>query len=213
MPDDIKVNRRAGGLSRGQIIAAAIEVLDETGEEGLTFRVLASRLATGPGTLYWHIANKEDLLAEAADVMVRALPAPMGAPAEAIPQIALWVYDLLDAHPWLGGPLTRTPPPLALLRLYEALGRQLQALQVAPDRQFTGATLLGSYILSESRQNAANRAIGQDRTTFLDEVAASWQALDATDFAFIRSLSARLSSHDDRAEFLGGIALILNGLR
>src|ERR1700721_2752166 len=62
--------RREESLSREQIIEAAIELLDGSGEGGLTFRILSERLATGPGAIYWHIANKSDLLTAACDAIV-----------------------------------------------------------------------------------------------------------------------------------------------
>ncbi len=40
--------RRESSLSREQIIEASIEILDNAGESGLTFRALSQRLATGP---------------------------------------------------------------------------------------------------------------------------------------------------------------------
>ncbi|MBJ6764564.1 helix-turn-helix transcriptional regulator [Myxococcaceae bacterium JPH2] len=57
--------RREDALSRARIIEAAVELLDDEGESGLTFRALATRLATGAGAIYWHIANKNELLAHA----------------------------------------------------------------------------------------------------------------------------------------------------
>ncbi|MCX4091727.1 TetR/AcrR family transcriptional regulator C-terminal domain-containing protein [Nocardia sp. alder85J] len=68
--------RRTEALSRERIVAAAVEVLDATGESGLTFRVLTERLATGPGAIYWHVANKGELLAAATEAVVTAAVAP-----------------------------------------------------------------------------------------------------------------------------------------
>src|ERR1700721_1647391 len=62
--------RREQSLSREQIIEASIELLDGRGEGGLTFRTLSERLATGPGAIYWHIANKSDLLTAACDAII-----------------------------------------------------------------------------------------------------------------------------------------------
>ena len=45
----------------------AIEILDAGGEAALTFRTLAARLETGSGAIYWHVANKDELLAAATD--------------------------------------------------------------------------------------------------------------------------------------------------
>ena len=39
---------------QGRLVRAAIEILDADGEDALTFRALAGRLATGPGAIYHH---------------------------------------------------------------------------------------------------------------------------------------------------------------
>ena len=58
-----RAKRRTDALSKERIVEAAIEILDADGESALTFRALAARLATGSGAIYWHVANKNDLLA------------------------------------------------------------------------------------------------------------------------------------------------------
>ena len=65
-----RAQRREESLSRERIIEVSIELLDSSGEEGLTFRALSERLATGPGAIYWHIASKSDLLTAACDAVV-----------------------------------------------------------------------------------------------------------------------------------------------
>jgi AcrR family transcriptional regulator len=50
--------RREDSLSRDRIIEASIELLDSSGEGGLTFRALSERPSTGPGAIYWHIAAR-----------------------------------------------------------------------------------------------------------------------------------------------------------
>jgi AcrR family transcriptional regulator len=62
--------RQGESLTRERIIEASIELLDSSGEVGLTFRALSERLSTGPGAIYWHIANKSDLLSAACDAVV-----------------------------------------------------------------------------------------------------------------------------------------------
>jgi len=210
--------RREDALSRERIVDAAIELLDDQGEEGLTFRALATQLATGPGALYWHITNKDELLVAASNVVVaRALGdvSIRAAPKKSIHDIALVVFETIDAHPWLGAQLVRNPSTTAMLQIFERIGRQVQALRAPSSAQFTAATVLGSYIISESRQNAANGRLYDphpDRADVLAAVSAQWQELDADEFPFTRSVAIHLREHDDRAEFLAGIDLILAGI-
>ncbi|WP_046732422.1 TetR/AcrR family transcriptional regulator C-terminal domain-containing protein [Streptomyces humi] len=75
--------RRTEALSRERIVEAAVELLDSAGESGLTFRALTERLATGPGAIYWHVANKGELLGAATDAVVAAAVAGAGAGAAA----------------------------------------------------------------------------------------------------------------------------------
>ncbi len=212
--------RREQSLSRDSIIEAAIELLDASGEAGLTFRALSERLATGAGAIYWHIADKSDLLTAACDAVVArtlAEAAVEAKPEAAIRAVALGLFDAIDAHPWVGSALMRAPQHLPLVRILERLGQQLDALGVAEDDQWAAGSALSSYILGVSGQNAANAHVARqqalDRSTFLHEVAATWSQLDPAEYPFTRRMALRLPHHDDRADFLAGIDLILAGLR
>ena len=102
--------RREDSLSRDRIIDASIEILDSSGEDGLTFRTLSERLATGSGAIYWHIANKSDLLTAACDaVIARTIEALVvgRTPKATIRALALGMFDAIDAHPWVGSALMR----------------------------------------------------------------------------------------------------------
>jgi AcrR family transcriptional regulator len=209
--------RREDALSRERIVDAAIELLDAEGETGLTFRALATQLATGPGAIYWYIANKSELLVAASDaVVVRAMNAgaARAAPRKTIRSIAVAIFDAIDAHPWVGAQLSG-PPQSALLLIFERVGRQVQALGVTGSAQFTAASALVSYVIGVSVQNAANRRLCEpdtDRADFLEMVSARWKELDPREYPFLRNVATQLRKHDDRAEFLAGIDLILAGV-
>ncbi|MBB2921943.1 TetR family transcriptional regulator [Cellulomonas cellasea] len=102
-------------LSRVQVVAAALEILDEYGLGDLTMRRLATSLGVQPGALYWHVANKQALLAEVADAIVADLP---GLTAGEAPERAPAAPDRLDA------PEVRSPAeaPAALEALAEVAG-------------------------------------------------------------------------------------------
>jgi AcrR family transcriptional regulator len=212
-----RVDRRTDALSRARIVQAAIELLDADGEAGLTFRALAARLATGAGAIYWHVANKGELLAAATDDIVAAIMVTIGdadAPADAIRALALGLFDAIDAHPWVGAQLSTAPLEAASLQVFERIGVQLQALGVADHTLFAVASTLVSYVLGVAGQNAANARLAnnRDREGFLATVAARWAALDAEAYPFTRRMAAQLRDHDDREQFLTGIDLILAGI-
>ena len=212
--------RREESLSRESIIEAAIAILDSSGEDGLTFRTLSERLATGPGAIYWHIPNKSELLTAACDAIIaRTMNAPLvGATPEAtIRALALCMFDAIDAHPWVGSALTRAPGQLPMVRILERIGQQVRALGVPDDEQWATMGALLNYILGVAGQNAANgqlaRTRGVDRSDFLEAVATAWSQLDPDEYPFSRSVAAQLRTHDDRLDFLAGIDLILGGIR
>lgn len=211
--------RRDDALSRERIIAASIELLDSGGEAALTFRTLSERLATGPGAIYGHIANKQDLLVAACDAIVSRtvdLGAAGAAPAQTVRTVALAMFDAMDAHPWIGAALTWTAGQLTMVRIIECLGQQVRAMGVAPEKHWATLSALLNFILGVGGQNAANaqaaRVRGADRAEVLGAVAGNWSRLDAQAYPFVRSIAAQMSAHDDRADFLVGIDLILQGM-
>ena len=210
---------REDALSRDRIIEASIALLDQSGESGLTFRALSERLATGPGAIYWHIADKSDLLSAACDAIIApAMNASLaGAGPEAkIRALALGLFDAIDAHPWVGSALTRAPAQLPVVRIVEGICRQVRALGVPDKDLWATAGALLNYILGVGGRNAANgqfaRANGLDRSDFLAAVSTAWSQLDPDEFPFVRSLAGPMRTHDDRVDFLAGIDLILRGI-
>src|ERR1700729_3465731 len=180
-----RAERRADALSKERIVEAAIEILDTDGESALTFRALASRLATGAGAIYWHVASKNEL------------------------------FDAIDSHPWVGAQLSREPWQSAVLQILESVGEQLQALGVPGRAQFDCASALLNYVLGLAGQYAAAARLlarDTDRSAFLASVAAQWAQLDPAQFPFTRQMAAQLPGHDDREQFLAGIDLILDGI-
>lgn len=212
--------RREESLSRERIIEAAIELLDSRGEDGLTFRALSERLMTGPGAIYWHIANKSDLLTAACDAIVaRTTNASLvGATPEAtIRALGLRLFDAIDAHPWVGSALTQAPGQLPIVRIAEGIAQQVHALGVPDEERWATVSALLNYILGVGGRNAANgqfaRTRGLDRSHFLEAVSTMWSQFDPDEFPFARSVAGQLRAHDDRVDFLAGIDLILSGIK
>ena len=210
-----RAERRTDALSKERIVEAAMKILDTDGESALTFRALAARLATGSGAIYWHVANKNELLVAATnDVIARVMSGVVSGaePREAIRAIASGVFDAIDAHPWVGAQLSREPWQSAMLQILESVGGQLQALGVPERAQFDCASALVNYVLGLAGQYAAAARLlppDTDRSAFLAAVAAR---LDPVEYPFVRQVATQLREHDDREQFLAGIDLILAGI-
>jgi TetR/AcrR family tetracycline transcriptional repressor len=70
--------RKRAGLTPQKVIDTALRLLDETGLDGLTVRRLAAELGVQSPALYWHVRNKQELLAGMANEII--LAAGMGPP-------------------------------------------------------------------------------------------------------------------------------------
>ncbi len=193
--------------------------MDSEGENGLTFRALAARLETGHGAIQWHLPNKSELLkAATAATVARAVREadPGETPRGAIHAIALGMFDVIDAHPWIGRQLSGSLWQPTMLWIFELIGRQVQAMDAPLGAQFTSTSALLTYIVGAGGREATNsrtpEALG-DRQDLLDAMAEFWERLDPEEYPFTRTVTEQLRRHDDRAEFLAGIDLILDGMK
>lgn len=214
-----RAGRRAEARTRVEIVEAATAILDSDGETALTFRALAAHLSTGAGAIYWHVANKDDLLAAATDHVVSRAMTGIGleasGPAQTICAIALAIFDAFDAHPWIGAQLSLAPGRLGMLQVFEAIGAQLGPLGVPETERFHAWSALVNYIFGVAAQNADNARRANDamtREAILGAIAEQWMQLDTGDYPFLHEIAACLPGHDDRQQFLAGIHLILAGI-
>jgi AcrR family transcriptional regulator len=100
------------GRSREEIVKAAIELLDEEGLDGLSMRKLGARLSAGATSLYWYVANKDELLELAYDEMWGELTVPDPEEVgwrEAASVLAYSMRQSMLRHPWSADLLGRMP--------------------------------------------------------------------------------------------------------
>lgn len=69
----------AKGITRERIVEAALEVLDEGGIDAVTLRAVAERLDVKAPAIYWHVANKQQLLDEIGTEIQRRVQAAFAA--------------------------------------------------------------------------------------------------------------------------------------
>ncbi|MCV7179875.1 TetR/AcrR family transcriptional regulator C-terminal domain-containing protein [Mycolicibacterium sphagni] len=87
-------------LHKRDVVAKAAAILDNYGIADLTMRRLARELDVTPGALYWHFANKQELLGAVADQLLApacAEPAPMSWQAR-IETVCRGLRDALLSH-------------------------------------------------------------------------------------------------------------------
>ena len=88
-------------LSRDQVVATAVDLLRRYGLADLTMRRLARELGVAPGAIYWHVANKQELLVDVADVLLARIPEPSPdrPPRESLASLALAIREALVRVP------------------------------------------------------------------------------------------------------------------
>jgi TetR/AcrR family transcriptional regulator, tetracycline repressor protein len=78
--DTSTTSPRSGRYSRDDVLSSALVLLENHGLAELTMRKLALDLGVQPSALYWHVPNKQQLLAELADrIVARARHVPVEA--------------------------------------------------------------------------------------------------------------------------------------
>ena len=99
--------RRRASHSMEAILTEAVALLDEAGEQALTFRALAARLGGGVASIYWYVSSRDELLDRAADYVVdgvlakiRAIPTTDDAIND-LRDIAVMLFDGVVDRPWL----------------------------------------------------------------------------------------------------------------
>lgn len=217
--------RRNQVLSQERIIETAIELLDAGGEGAMTTRALTERLSTGSGAIYYRVGSRDDLLATATETLVTAALAAKPVQASAAPEdelrtVALALFDAIAEHQWLATRLTqqvvRKPFGPVTVGIFERIGRQVGALGVPQASWFDAASTLVHYILGAVGQSTRVEGDAPDGShdhgEFLDETVAAWQGLNAEDYPFMHAIVGQMEAHDDREQFLTGIAVILDGL-
>ncbi|BCR80672.1 TetR family transcriptional regulator [Arachnia rubra] len=82
-------------LTRGRIVEAGLRILDAWGLGDLTMRRVADELGVKAGALYYHMPNKQSLLAEIADVILTPVAVPRAT--DTGEWLRQWSHHLRDA--------------------------------------------------------------------------------------------------------------------
>ena len=104
--------RRARGLTREAIVAAAIDLADADGLGALSMARLAERLGCGTMSLYRHVASKDELVM----FMLSAGPGPPPPSSDhanwrdALENWAFGLWEVYHRHPWILPAASMGPP-------------------------------------------------------------------------------------------------------
>ncbi len=207
------------------VLTEAVALLDESGQSALTFRALAQRLGGGVASIYWYVANKDELLDRAADHAIGAVldtverQTRTDDPIDDLRVIAVTLFDAIVDRPWLASYFMRnTDVQTQSLHLYELLGQQTLRLDLTPRQRFHAVSAIVGVVVGtaadmgqETPQELLEGDV--DRDEFLGRFADTWRALDPEEFPFVHEIVDEFAGHDDKDQFLAALELTLAGLK
>jgi AcrR family transcriptional regulator len=202
-------------LSRDRVLHAAINLADNGGIEALTMRKLAQELGVEAMSLYYYVANKDELLAGILDLVVSEMEPPSSGTdwAAAMRTSAMSSYRALLRHRWAVRLLmssTRVSP--ARLRWMEGILRCLREGGFSANMTHHAYHALESHIMGFTLWVTSlpfkAEELADIGATFLRE-------LPIEEYPYLAEhieQHINPSEHEEKSEFEFGLDLILDGL-
>jgi AcrR family transcriptional regulator len=212
-------------LTKERVLEKAIALADKDGIETLSMRKLGQALGVEAMSLYNHVANKGDLVAEMVDRVVERFELPDDEPRwdAAIRRCAISAHDLLIQHPWACGLALVPSSPRVIggprIRYMEWLLRRLREAGFSADLAYSAYHTLDSHIFGFTlwqlgHANAARSFAPENED--VQEWAARFLAQVRPQFPYVAEHGAQhmaAGARDGRTEFEFGLDLTLEGLK
>ena len=216
--DDTAANGH-GKITRDMVLAAALQIIDTDGADGLSMRRLARALGRDPMILYRHAPNKAALLDGVAEMVLAQLQVDSADPdwAGQLRAVARDYRKLALTHPHVV-PLLVTRPLATPLGLrprgtVRPLERILDLLTRAgfsgPDALHIYRALFGflhGHVLNELQELVENPEETDDLLRL------GLHRLPISEFPLLRSLASVLADYDGAVELERGLDILLTGL-
>ena len=210
-------------LTRERVLRAAVKVADEGGIESVTMRRLAEELGAEAMSLYYHVANKDDVLDGIADAVAREINEAAdtaGVPSAgahwktATRRRILSARQVLLRHRWAPGLFeTRTTTSPAIIKYIDALVGLMHDGGFSFDLAHHALHALGSRALGFSQELFDPGGDPGDATAAPPDMASHFPHLAAMLAEIAHDdPGSTLGWCDDQTEFEFGLDLILNGL-
>jgi AcrR family transcriptional regulator len=214
-------------LTRDRIVAEALRLLDTEGAEALSMRKLAAALGVGATSLYWHVANRDELIELVVNEVNGELDVPDAGEAhdwrQATRRFAHSMRSAIVRHRWVVSELDHVvaavPGPNlshateSMLAVFEAAGFPLREAERALN---TLSAYVAGIALSEAALQGLLARHGQSPQDWLDELMSV--ADDVTEgHERLRTITTGYAGKDPQQEvdedFEYGLERVLDGLQ
>jgi TetR/AcrR family tetracycline transcriptional repressor len=204
-------------LSRAAIVERALTVMDTDGPDAVTIRRIAQEFGVTPMALYWHVANKDELLAAMGDALLSGvtLPPATGTWSAQLRAVVTTLIDNLAAHPAAAElvfpRILVTEPGLELTEFTLALLEDAGfTREQAADLARMG--LQTAMMLVTQRPGAESQAARDERDALLAAKRQHVESLPADRYPHVRAAAVALTDCEDEAAYYAfGVDLYIEG--
>src|SRR3954468_2496941 len=213
---DAEGNGRRPRLSQERVLQGALSVADTGGLASLTIRSLAEELGVKPMSVYYHVANKDEILAALVDIVFGEiqLPVPGRDWRAEMRARAHSAREVLARHRWAIGLLeSRSNPGPANLRHHDRVIATLRAAGFSPELTAHAYALIDSYVYGFALQETALPFQGRDSAG--DVAVSIMQRMAAGQYPHLVQMATSYylqPGYDFGDEFGFGLDLILDGI-
>jgi AcrR family transcriptional regulator len=202
-------------LTRELVLRTALRIMDESGIETLSMRLLGTRLGVEAMSLYNHVANKDDILDGVLDLVVEeiAIPAPDANWRSAMKERAVSAWVAFKRHPWASALMdSRLSSSPARLRYFDTIIGTLLRAGFSLELAARAFSVLDCYVYGFGRQRLNMAAGGEKEVEKRAE--AFREIIPGQSYPFLVRMAelAMKTGYDEDADFEFGLKLILDGL-
>jgi AcrR family transcriptional regulator len=203
-------------LSRERVLRTAVAIADAGGIGSLTIRSLAQALGVKPMSVYYHVANKDQILDGIIDLVFSEieLPSADGDWRSEMRRRATSARRVLRCHPWAIGLMeSRTTPGPATLRHHDAVLGALRGAGFSVEMTAHAYALLDSYVYGFALQEASLPFKGPE--TVADVAEPMMQQFPVDEYPHLVEMATEYvlqPGYDFGDEFEFGLNVILDAL-
>ncbi|MER5749246.1 TetR/AcrR family transcriptional regulator C-terminal domain-containing protein [Streptomyces sp. NPDC002088] len=200
---------RPRSLTQDQLASAALAVIDRGGLAGLSMRAVAQELGMSTMGLYRYVHDREELERLVVELVLSAVdiepPGPDASWRERIEVMARRLRDTVGAHPAVV-PLTITHRhhSLGVLRWSETVLAVLTEAGIEGERRVVALRGLLSYVIGAIQLEHLGALSGSGTVAITE--------LPPAEFPHMTETARHARNVGADQEFLGGLALLLDGL-
>jgi AcrR family transcriptional regulator len=203
-------------LNRERVFRAAVALADERGIESLTMRALGEELGVEAMSLYYYVANKDELLDGMVDLVYGEIELPSSEAdwKTAMRRVATSAHEALSRHRWAITLMeTRTRPGPANLRHHDSVIRTFREAGFSIKQAIHAFSLVDSYISGFALQELTLPFdTSEELAEAAESILAQFPADEYPHLAETITEHVTKSGYDYADEFEVGLDLVLDAI-